>query len=327
MRIGHPFELPPGLRADHDKAKRIEWLSIVLLTLGSIALALTMGQSEAMKTAWVTEVLSLLPPIAYLVAARYEFRPPSKRFPFGYFRSISVCYLVAAASLSLIGLWLLFDALLKLVKQERPPVGTMVLSGHQFWAGWAMIATLGASMLVGMVLGRLKVPLAERLHDKALKAEAEMNRDEWISEAAAIGGILLIGFGFWWGDAAAAAFISLEIVRDGWHNIRQVVADLMDEAPTLMDRRELEPLPDRLRDSARQLPWVERAAVRLREQGRLLSGEVFVVPRPETDDLQGRLEAAAAELTNLDWRLHSLVVVPVSRLDGDSPAQVARSSS
>ncbi|MFL5448599.1 MAG: cation transporter [Gemmatimonadales bacterium] len=319
MRIGHPFELPQRLRGDHRKAKRIEWLSIALLMLGSIALALTMGQSEAMKTAWVTEVLSMLPPAAYLVAARYEFRPPSKRFPFGYFRSISVSYLVAAASLSLIGLWLLFDAMLKLLKQERPPVGTMVLSGHQFWAGWAMIATLGASMLVGMMLGRLKIPLAERLHDKALKAEAEMNRDEWISEAAAIGGILLIGFGFWWGDAAAAAFISLEIVRDGWHNIRQVVADLMDEAPTVMDQRKLEALPDRLRDAVRQLPWVKGAAVRLREQGRLLSGEIFVVPKPETADLSSRLEAATRELSNLDWRLHGLVLVPVVQLDGEAP--------
>jgi len=319
MRIGRPFELPQRLRADHRKAKRVEWLSIALLTLGSIALVLTMGQSEAMKTAWVTEVLSMLPPAAYLVAARYEFRPPTKRFPFGYFRSISVCYLVAAASLSLIGLWLLFDALLKLVKQQRPPVGTMVLAGHQFWAGWLMIATLAASMLVGMMLGRLKIPLAERLHDKALKAEAEMNRDEWISEAAAIGGILLIGFGFWWGDAAAAAFISLEIVRDGWHNIRQVVGDLMDEAPTVMDQRELEALPDRLRDTARQLPWVQSAAVRLREQGRLLSGEVFVVPRAETADLPHQLEEATRELSNLDWRLHGLLVVPVSQLNSESP--------
>jgi cation diffusion facilitator family transporter len=319
MRIGHPFELPQRLKADHRKAKRIEWLSIVLLMLGSIALLLTMGQSEAMKTAWVTEVLSMLPPAAYLAAAQYEFRPPTRRFPFGYFRSISVSYLVAASSLSLIGLWLLFDATLKLFKQERPPVGTMVLAGHQFWAGWAMIAVLGASMLVGMMLGRLKIPLAERLHDKALKAEAEMNRDEWISEAAAIGGILLIGFGFWWGDAAAAAFISLEIVRDGWHNIRQVVADLMDEAPTVMDQRDLEALPDRLRDTARQLPWVESAAVRLREQGRLMSGEVFVVPRPETADLPNRLETATRKLSNLDWRLHGLIVVPVSQLESEAP--------
>jgi cation diffusion facilitator family transporter len=278
-----------------------------------------MGQSEAMKTAWVTEVLSMLPPAAFLLATRYEFKPPNERFPFGYLRAISVSYLVAAASLSLIGLWLLVDALLKLLKGERPPIGTVVILGHQFWAGWAMIFVLGCSLLVGMWLGRVKVPLAERLHDKALKAEAEMNRDEWISEAAAIIGILAIGLGFWWGDAAAAAFISLEIVRDGWHNIRQVVGDLMDEAPTVMDHRDLERLPRRLRDAAARLSWVDRAAVRLREQGRVFTGEVFVVPRAGTPDLLDRLDAAAAELSALDWRLHGLVLVPVSELDSESP--------
>jgi hypothetical protein len=34
------------------------------------------------------------------------------------------------------------------------------------------------------------------LDNKALKAEAEMNRDEWISEGSAIIGLILVAFGF-----------------------------------------------------------------------------------------------------------------------------------
>jgi cation diffusion facilitator family transporter len=320
MKLRQGFELPAELRPDLGKARRAAWLSIVLLGIGTVVLAVTMGQSEAMKTAWVTEVLSMLPPAAYLLATRYELRPASERFPFGYFRSLSVSYLVAACALTLIGLWLLWDALTKLLGQKRPPIGSMTLFGHQLWAGWIMIAALAASMMVGMMLGRIKEPLAERLHDKALKAEADMNRDEWISEGAAILGLLLVAFGFWWGDAGAAAFISIEIVRDGWHNIRQVMGDLMDEAPTVMDKRELEELPKRLQRAAEQMPWVERAAARLREQGRVLTGEVFVVPQSDTPDLVARLEAAAHTFTQLDWRLHGLVVTPVSQLE-DAPPQ------
>jgi cation diffusion facilitator family transporter len=317
--VGKRFELPADRRPDLDRAKRAAWLSIPLLLLGTTALILTVGQSEAMKTAWVTDVLSILPPAAFLVATRFELRPPSKRFPFGYFRAISISYLVAAAVLTLIGLWLLVDALSKLITRERPPIGSMVLLGHQFWAGWAMIAALIFSMLIGILLGRLKRPLAERLHDKALRADAQMNHDEWISEAAAVGGIMLVAFGIWWGDAAAAAFISLEIVRDGWQNIRQVVGDLMDEAPTIMDRRELESLPGKVAQAAEQLPWVERAAVRLREQGRVLSGDVFVVPRAGTADLVARIEEASADLVKLDWRLYGLVVAPVATLEDEGP--------
>jgi cation diffusion facilitator family transporter len=321
MNLGRPFELPAELRPDLRKARRVAWLSITLLAIGTVVLGLTMGQSEAMKTAWVTEVLSMLPPAAYLVATRYELRPPSKRFPFGYFRSVSVSYLVAACALTLIGAWLLWDALTKLIGQKRPPIGSMLLFGHQIWAGWAMIAALTASMFVGMFLGHLKEPLAERLHDKALKAEAEMNRDEWMSEGAAVLGLLLVAFGFWWGDAGAAAFISIEIIKDGWHNIRQVIGDLMDEAPTIMEKRELETLPKKLKEAAEQMPWVQRAAARLREQGRVLTGEVFVVPHSGTGDLVSQLEAAADKFRDLDWRLHGLVVTPVSRLDDDDPPQ------
>jgi cation diffusion facilitator family transporter len=319
MNIGREFRLPEDRRPDLHKAKRAAWLSIPLLLLGTTALILTVGRSEAMKTAWVTDLLSILPPAAFLVATRFELRPPSKRFPFGYFRAISISYLVAACVLTLIGLWLLVDSLSKLAARERPPIGSMVLMGHQFWAGWAMIAALLFSMLIGILLGHLKRPLAERLHDKALRADAQMNHDEWMSEAAAVGGIMLVAFGLWWGDAVAAAFISLEIVRDGWQNVRQVVGDLMDEAPTIMEKRELESLPRKVAHAAEELPWVERAAVRLREQGRVLSGDVFIVPRAGTADLVQRIEEAAADLAKLDWRLYGLVVAPVASLEDLTP--------
>jgi divalent metal cation (Fe/Co/Zn/Cd) transporter len=142
MTIGRAFELPEEQQQQHRRAKRLAWLSIVLLTSAGVLLFLTLGQSEAMKTAWVSDILSIIPPIALLMATRFELRPPSKRFPFGYLRAISVAFLVTASVLSVIGLYLLFDALMKLLKQDRPPIGTMVLFGHQFWAGWAMIAAL-----------------------------------------------------------------------------------------------------------------------------------------------------------------------------------------
>jgi hypothetical protein len=44
-----------------------------------------------------------------------------------------------------------------------------------------------------------------------------------------------------------------------------------------------------------------------------------VVPRGETADLPNQLEAATRELNNLDWRLHGLLVVPVSQLNSEAP--------
>jgi hypothetical protein len=70
-----------------------------------------------------------------------------------------------------------------------------------------------------------------------------------------------------------------------------------------------------MRDAAERLPWVEKAAVRLRESGHVIAGEVFVVPRAE-DNLVANVEAASEALCGLDWRIYSLTVMPVSRLDG-----------
>ena len=321
MRYGAVYEYPPEQRRLRDKAVRVAWISVVLMFVASTALALALGQSEAMRTAWLSDLLTIIPPASLIVASRYELRRPTARFPYGYYRAIAVVFLITAATLSIFGLSLCYDATSKLLKKERPPIGTFALFGHQYdvWAGWPMIAALAFSAVIGFTIGKLKQPIADALQDKELEAEAQMNGDEWLSEGAAILGLLLVAFGFWWADAAAAALISLGIMRDGWHNMRQVIADLMDETPNEMGEQELEALPAKMREAAERLPWVARAMVRLREHGRLLTGEVFVVPRDDTPDLVGALERAADELHRLDWRLHDVVLVPVRHLEPHPP--------
>ena len=325
MSVGQQYRFPPEKWEQREKLRRLSWISVGMLLLATVITALTAGQSQAMKTAWMSDFLTAIPPAALLVALRFELREPTERFPEGYARAISVAFLVTACVLTSIGLYLLYDSVMKLVHREHPPIGTIVLFGRQLWLGWVMIAALVVSAIIGYTLGKLKTPVAEELHSKALRAEADMNRAEWLSEAAAVVGITLVAFGVWWGDAAAAAFISIEIVRDGWKNIRQVIGDMMDESPTKLGERELEALPLRLRAEVRQMPWVKDAAVRLREHGHTVTGEVFVVPRPDglsAAELLTETERAAAQLERADWRLHGLMVVPVRELEETSPPRV-----
>jgi cation diffusion facilitator family transporter len=313
MSLAGRFEYPPEQQATRAKAVRVAWFSIALLTSAAIGLGLTLGQSQAMKTAWASDLLSVIPPIGFLVAMRYETRDPTPRFPYGYTRAISIAFLLTASTLSLFGVMLCGDAILKLVRGDRPPIGSVVIAGHQIWAGWTMIAALAYSMGCGLLVGSLKTPIARTLHDKELDAEAQMNRDEWMSEGVAILGLLLVAFGWWWGDAVSAALVSVQILRDGWNNVRQVIGDLMDEAPSVMSTHELDDLPARVQRAAEALEWVEHASVRLREHGRAIVGEVFVVPR-DGSDLVPCIDAAAAELRRVDWRLHALTIMPVREL-------------
>jgi hypothetical protein len=93
-----------------------------------------------------------------------------------------------------------------------------------------------------------------------------------------------------------------------------VVGDLMDEAPSVIGTRELEDLPERVKQCAERQAWVERAAVRLREHGHLITGDVIVVARNE-DHLVRKIEDLIADVHEIDWRLHAITVMPVSALD------------
>ena len=327
MRERETHELPAERERDRRRAVRLEWATIAAMLSVITVIYFALGSSQAMKTAWVEDILSLVPPLAFLVASRYSGRPPTDRFPYGFHRTISIAFVCASVALAGFGALLLYDAVLKLIMREHPSIGTTVVFGHQIWLGWLMIAALAYSVIPPVILGRMKHPLAERLHDKALHADAAMNRADWLTGLAAAVGIVGIGVGWWWADSTAAALISLDILRDGWKNLSQSVRDLMDERPTRVGSRDPDPLTERVSAMLRNMDWVADADLRLREEGHVLTGEAFVVPRSD-DGLTERLAHAAREIHALDWRLYDVSLVPVRSLapahgEGDrgSPAR------
>jgi cation diffusion facilitator family transporter len=317
------FELPRELEEQQRKAVRLEWITIAYMLSAVGLLFLTLGQSQAMKAAWIEDLLSLLPPVAFLIASRLRDRDPSEKFPWGMHRAVSVAYVFAALALLVMGAYVFLDSAIKLVKAEHPPIGVIELFGEQIWLGWAMIAALLYSGVPAVFLGRAKLRLADDLHDKVLYADAQMNKADWMTVTAAIVGIVGIGFGLWWADAVAALFISVDIVHDGWKNVRAAVHDLMDARPRRHDAREYHPVVERMNALVNECDWVSRGAVRLREEGHVFTGEVMVVPETEAlsggADLLARLDELADRLLDLEWKVHDIVVVPVKEIDIPSP--------
>jgi cation diffusion facilitator family transporter len=313
-------ELPPDRHQKLVKAARLEWFSIVYLITAIVLLYFTLGNSQAMKAAWVEDILGLTPPIAFLVASRVRRRTPNDRFPYGYHRATAIAYLCASVALLALGAFILYDSASKLLKFEHAPIDLVKPFGDQpIWLGWLMLGALAYSTIPQVILGRLKQPLAKELNDKVLYADAEMNRADWMTGAAAMAGVIGIGFGLWWADSVAASIISIDIVRDGWKNLRVAVDDLMDKEPTVVDHSRADPLPLWIKNELMLLDWVKDAEVRLREAGHVFTGEAFVVP-VDNDDLVGRLERANQHLLDLDWRLHELVISPVPEIHRPEPA-------
>jgi len=317
VRVYGRFELPPDKAVLHRKAVRLEWWTIAFFAAGVALLAVTLGQSQAMKAAWIEDMLGVVPPAAFLVADRYRNRRPNDRYPYGYHRSVSIAFLAGSVTVLGLGGYVVTDSLLRLITRERPPIGLVEVFGYRFWLGWLMIAVMLATMVPAILLGRAKVRLARQLHDKVLFADAEMNRADWLTAGAAVLGVLGIGAGLWWTDAVAALVIGGDIMRDGIRTTRSAVADLMDERPSVVDGSGPHRLPDELLAAVRDQEWVADAWLRLREEGHVFIGELLVVPRPDTDRLLDRLATLEKFARDFNWKVHDLVIAPVDRIEVD----------
>jgi divalent metal cation (Fe/Co/Zn/Cd) transporter len=271
-----------------------------------------MGSSQAMKAAWVEDLLSLIPPLAFLVAVHQARKRPSVSHPYGHHRAVGAGHLAAAIALLSMGLFLLYDSGSGLASGEHPPIGSVNVLGQTLWSGWLMIAVMVYTGIGPVILGRLKMPLAEALHDKVLYADADMNKADWMTAGAAILGILGIGMGLWWADGAAAIVISLSILKDGWQQVFGAVRDLLDGEARTFDDGAVHPAVDEVLVTARACRWVGEAGCRVRDEGHVFHAEVFVVPRGEVSAEQ--CEDLAMEIRDLDWRLEDVVVAPVPEL-------------
>ncbi|MFC7405578.1 cation diffusion facilitator family transporter [Georgenia alba] len=312
-RFGHT-ELPDEQEQALRRAVRLEWTTIGFLCMTIVLVFLVMGRSQAMKAAFVEDALSLIPPIAFLVAVRVTRRRPSARHPYGYHRAVGVGHLVAATALFVMGAMLVVDSSMSLLAAEHPPIGLLEIGGWQVWGGWLMIAVMAWSAVPPVLLGRAKMPLSETLHDRVLHADADMNRADWMTAVATIVGVLGIGVGLWWMDAVAALFVSGGILRDGVRNLRTAVSALIDARAATYDGQDTHPLVRRIDERLEELDWVEQARSRVRDQGHVFHVEAFVVPvagrAPSLRELVEAREACVA----LDWKVDDMVVIPSEEL-------------
>ncbi|WP_028279960.1 cation transporter [Arthrobacter sp. H5] len=313
VRFGHT-ELPEEQQDALRKAVKFEWITLGFLAVGTFLVFLVLGNSQAMKAAWIEDLLSFLPPISFLIATRIIRRRPTRNHPYGFHRAVGIAHLVAAVALLVMGGFLIVDSGLGLVTAEHPTIGAVQLFGETFWLGWLMIVAMVLTGVPPVYLGIVKMKLAKTLHDKVLYADADMNKADWMTALAAIVGVLGIGLGLWWADAAAALVISFSILRDGIKNLRAAVGGLVDTRARTYDDSEADPIGARIDGYLSELDWVFEARSRVRDEGHVFHVESFVVPKKWARPTMKRLEAARIECIDMDWKVQDMVIIPVAEL-------------
>ncbi|SFS08530.1 cation diffusion facilitator family transporter [Agrococcus baldri] len=307
-------ELPGQQEKALRSAIRIEWWTIAFLAVAITMVYLVMGSSQAMKAAWIEDMLSLAPPFAFLLAVRLVNKRPNAKYPYGYHRSVGVAHLVAGVALFTMGAFLTFDSASGLISAEHPPIGGVVLFGQTIWLGWLMMAAMALTIPLPIWFGRVKMRLAKELHDKVLYADADMNKADWMTAAGSIVGVAGIGLGLWWADSAAALFIAVSILWDGCKNMKASITDLMDTRATTFDDGRPHPVTEKVDDLLRGLPWVKEVGSRTRDQGHVFHIESFIVPRPGMMPSLEELAEARDACIDLDWKVQDIVLVPIEEL-------------
>lgn len=306
MKRSPRYEFSPQQEASLYKACMIEWISLIYIASVVCLMYIVMGSSQAMKTAWIEDCLSAIPPLCFLLGIRLRKKEPDLRFPYGTHRVVSILYLCAALSLMVMGGYLVGDSIIKLVKMEHPTIGMRAFFGVDIWLGWWMIIVLLWGTFPPILLGRIKLKYAKHLHDKTLYTDGEMNKADWMTAVAAIAGVLGIGMGLWWADAVAAGIIALDIVKDGWSQSKDAVLALLGRAPTSLKGDYLD-LPDRIRCKLEDIPWIERAECRLREEGHLIFGDAKILVRQELPF--EKVCQLRNDIEEMDWRLKDFQIV------------------
>jgi cation diffusion facilitator family transporter len=296
--ISNPMDprRPPEVDKALHEAERLEWQTLFWLVAIVIVMGVVAGGSQAFRTAWIEDMLSLLAPAFFLITRWIERLPPSKEFPYGFFRAGSLAFFLSAAALAAIGGFLLYEGAMGLIKMEHPSIGSRTIFEHQVWLGWLMIGALVFSVIPPVILGRKKRKLARQINDEVLYIDADTNAADWQTGVAGIAGVLGIALGLWWADSAMAVLISLSILKDGLTGLRLSTTSLLDGAPRKLGSMEIEPDADRILDALGKR--YSGAHIQIRETGRYFRAMVSPQDTPHLP------QDMAEELLDKDhWRL------------------------
>ena len=259
------------------RARQLEWMTLAFMVTVVVSMYLVAGNSQSMKTALLEDVLSLIPPAAFLVGHKLSQKKPTPWFCFGFHRATLIAYLAASLALLSLGSFAAIDSAVNLLTAHKPTLGSVVVQGHVIWQGWVMLIVIVYSALPMVFLGRRKEKLAKKLDDATLMADAATNKADWMTGLAAAIGVVGLGFGIWWLDSAMALLISIDIVRDGAMYLRNAVGALMDRAPSAIeDPDKPHPRIGEVRECLEGFEGVRLRQLRLRSLGRYVTGHAVV---------------------------------------------------
>lgn len=193
-------------------------LSIIVYILLSI-LKLFIGytaHSEALQADGYNNTTDIIASITVLIGLRLSQKPPDHDHPYGHWRAETVASMVASFIMMSVGLQVLYQAILTLLK------------GETTYPDWTSAYTAIFCAIIMFFVYRFNHKLAVKIKSHSVMAAAKDNlSDAWVSVGTTIG-IVGSQFGLPWLDSVTAIIVGLLICKTAWDIFREATLQLTD---------------------------------------------------------------------------------------------------
>jgi len=215
------------------------------------------------------------------MVVRVSDRPADQEHHYGHGKLESVSALGVIALLYVLAGGILVESYSRLREGTPPPV----ISAMPF-------VVLLIDIAVNFWRARALHRAAKETQSQALAADALHFASDVLGSIAVIAGLVLAGFGFWWGDSAAAIAVAIMIAALGLRLARSTVETLVDRAPEGASERAREAII-----SVAGVVDVERVRVRMVGATHFIDAIVHVprtYPIDRVDEIKQRVQTAVA---------------------------------
>ena len=192
---------------------------VVGLVTGSVSIL-----SEAIHSS-----IDLIAAIIAFFAVKISGTPPDERHPFGHGKIKNVSGVIEALLIFVASVWIIFEAIKKLIHPEEP--GVLVLG----------VIVMVISAVVNTFVSRRLYKVARETDSVALEADALHLKTDVITSAGVALGLALIWITGWHiMDPIIALMVALLIIYESWMLLRKAFSPLLDAALSPAEIEKLE---------------------------------------------------------------------------------------
>jgi cation diffusion facilitator family transporter len=189
------------------------------MTIGKFAVGFTTG-SLGIISEGLHSFLDLGAAALTYMAVRVSDKPADPEHPYGHGKVESVAALVETGLLFLTCIWILYEAVHRLLK-----------GGQHVEVTWWAVAVILVSIIIDISRARALKRVAKKTNSQALEADALHFSSDVLSSAVVLVGLGFVYLGWPKADSIAAIGVSISVCYIGWKLGKRTIDTLIDTAP------------------------------------------------------------------------------------------------